>query len=91
MFYVVPQPIGSACRPVFPDSQYVGLPGKNIANPANRSASRSRKCSVIGTTDRGGHMATTSQQSDFDRGKRWGKEFLTAGQAGTGQGPMALS
>ena len=31
-------------------------------------------------------MATTSQQSDFDRVKRWGKEFLAAGQAGTGQG-----
>jgi hypothetical protein len=31
-------------------------------------------------------MATTSQQSDFDRVKRWGKEFLAAGQAGTGGG-----
>lgn len=29
-------------------------------------------------------MATTSQQSDFDRVKRWGKEFLAAGEAGTG-------
>ncbi len=29
-------------------------------------------------------MATTSQHSDFDRVKRWGKEFLAAGQAGTG-------
>ena len=29
-------------------------------------------------------MATTSQQNDFDRVKRWGKEFLAAGQAGTG-------
>ena len=28
-------------------------------------------------------MATTSQQNDFDRVKRWGKEFLAAGQAGT--------
>ena len=26
-------------------------------------------------------MATTSQQSDFDRVKRWGKEFLAAGEA----------
>ena len=31
-------------------------------------------------------MATTSQENDFDRAKRWGKEFLAAGQAGTGQG-----
>ena len=31
-------------------------------------------------------MATTSQQNDFDRAKRWGKEFLAAGQAGTGGG-----
>lgn len=31
-------------------------------------------------------MATTSQQSDFDRVKRWGKEFLAAGQAGTDDG-----
>jgi len=30
-------------------------------------------------------MATTSQESDFDRMKRWGKEFLTAGEAGIGQ------
>ena len=29
-------------------------------------------------------MATTSQQNDFDRVKRWGKEFLAAGQTGTG-------
>ena len=29
-------------------------------------------------------MATTSQQNDFDRAKRWGKEFL-AGEAGTGR------
>ena len=35
-------------------------------------------------------MATTSQQSDFDRVKRWGKEFLAAGQAATdGTGQMA--
>ena len=26
-------------------------------------------------------MATTSQENDFDRAKRWGKEFLAAGQA----------
>lgn len=35
-------------------------------------------------------MATTSQRSDFDRVKRWGKDFLTAGNAGiggTGQDP----
>ncbi len=31
-------------------------------------------------------MATTSQQSDFDRVKRWGKEFLAAGEAGAGGG-----
>ena len=31
-------------------------------------------------------MATTSQENDFDRAKRWGKEFLAAGQARTGQG-----
>lgn len=34
-------------------------------------------------------MATTSQEGDFDRVKRWGKEFLAAGQpatGGTGQG-----
>jgi hypothetical protein len=31
-------------------------------------------------------MPTTSQQNDFDRVKRWGKEFLAAGQAGTGGG-----
>jgi hypothetical protein len=31
-------------------------------------------------------MATTSQQNDFDRVKRRGKEFLAAGQAGTGGG-----
>jgi hypothetical protein len=30
-------------------------------------------------------MATTSLQSDFDRVKRWGKEFLAAGEAGTGR------
>lgn len=30
-------------------------------------------------------MATTSEQSDFDRVKRWGKEFLAAGEAGTGR------
>jgi hypothetical protein len=30
-------------------------------------------------------MATTSQH-DFDRVKRWGKAFLTAGEAGIGQG-----
>ena len=29
-------------------------------------------------------MATTSQGSDFDRVTRWGKEFLAAGEAGTG-------
>ena len=29
-------------------------------------------------------MATTTQQNDFDRVKQWGKEFLTAGEAGTG-------
>ena len=29
-------------------------------------------------------MATTSQQGDFDRVKRWGKAFLAARQAGTG-------
>jgi hypothetical protein len=28
-------------------------------------------------------MATTSQQNDFDRVKRWGKEFLTAGETDT--------
>ena len=28
-------------------------------------------------------MATTSQEDDFDRAKRWGKAFLAAGQAGT--------
>src|SRR5271166_3893071 len=86
MFYVVPQPIGSARRSAFPDSQYVGLPGKKIVNPANQSASWSRNCSVAGTTDQGGHMATTSQENDFDRVKRWGKEFLAAGEAGTGGG-----
>ena len=31
-------------------------------------------------------MATTSQENDFDRAKRWGKEFLATGQAGTSQG-----
>ena len=31
-------------------------------------------------------MATSTQQGDFDRVKRWGKEFLATGQAGTGQG-----
>ena len=31
-------------------------------------------------------MATTSQENDFDRATRWGKEFLATGQAGTGQG-----
>jgi hypothetical protein len=31
-------------------------------------------------------MVTTSQENDFDRVKRWGKEFLAAGQAGTGSG-----
>ena len=31
-------------------------------------------------------MAATSQENDFDRVKRWGKEFLAVGQAGTGQG-----
>ncbi len=31
-------------------------------------------------------MATSTQQGDFDRVKRWGKEFLAAGEAGTGQG-----
>ncbi len=31
-------------------------------------------------------MATTSQENDFDRVKRWGKEFLAAGEAGTGGG-----
>ena len=30
-------------------------------------------------------MATSTQQGDFDRVKRWGKEFLAAGQAGTGR------
>ena len=29
-------------------------------------------------------MATTSQENDFDRAKRWGKEFLATGQAATG-------
>jgi hypothetical protein len=29
-------------------------------------------------------MATTSQENDFDRVKWWGKEFLAAGEAGTG-------
>ena len=33
--------------------QYVALPRKNFVNRANRSAPWSRKCSVIGTTDRG--------------------------------------
>src|SRR5690242_15400691 len=84
MFYVSPQPFGSLPRPAFPRFSVWGLPGKNFANPANRSASRSRKCSVIGTTDQGGQMATTSQQNDFDRVKRWGKEFLTAGETDTG-------
>ena len=28
-------------------------------------------------------MATTSQQNDFDRVKRWGKDFLTAGETDT--------
>jgi hypothetical protein len=35
-------------------------------------------------------MATTTQQSDFDRIKRWSKEFLAVpagGTGGTGQGP----
>ena len=35
-------------------------------------------------------MATTTQQSDFNRVKRWGKEFLAAPAGGTGrtgQGP----
>ena len=36
-------------------------------------------------------MATTSQENDFDRAKRWGKEFLAAGQAGTGQGRAGLT
>ena len=31
-------------------------------------------------------MATTSRENDFDRARRWGKEFLADGQAGTGQG-----
>jgi hypothetical protein len=31
-------------------------------------------------------MATTSQENDFDRVTRWGKEFLAAGEAGTGGG-----
>ena len=31
-------------------------------------------------------MTTTSQENDFDRVKRWGKEFLAAGVAGTGGG-----
>jgi hypothetical protein len=31
-------------------------------------------------------MATSTQQGDFDRVKRWGKEFLATGQAGTDQG-----
>jgi hypothetical protein len=31
-------------------------------------------------------MATTSQGSDFDRVRRWGKEFPAAGKAGTGGG-----
>jgi hypothetical protein len=31
-------------------------------------------------------MVTTSQENDFDRVKRWGKEFLATGQAGTGSG-----
>ena len=29
-------------------------------------------------------MATTSQQIDFNRVQRWGKEFLATGHAGTG-------
>ena len=29
-------------------------------------------------------MATTSQEIDFDRVQRWGKEFLATGDAGTG-------
>lgn len=31
-------------------------------------------------------MATTYQENDFDRIKRWGKEFLAGGQEGTGGG-----
>ena len=31
-------------------------------------------------------MATSTQQNDFDRVKRWGKEFLATGEAGTDQG-----
>ena len=31
-------------------------------------------------------MAATSQKNDFGRVKRWGKEFLAAGEAGTGGG-----
>jgi hypothetical protein len=31
-------------------------------------------------------VATTTQENDFDRAKRWGKEFLAAGQAGAGGG-----
>jgi hypothetical protein len=32
-------------------------------------------------------MATTSQENGFDRVKRWGKELLAAGEAGTGARP----
>jgi hypothetical protein len=31
-------------------------------------------------------MATTTQENDFDRARRWGKEYLAAGQAATGGG-----
>jgi hypothetical protein len=31
-------------------------------------------------------VATASQENDFDRAKRWGKEALATGPAGTGGG-----
>ena len=32
-------------------------------------------------------MATTSQENDFNRVKRWGKEFLAAGRRAPAAGP----
>ena len=46
MFYEVPRPIGSLPDRLFPDFQYEVLPRKNLANRANRSAARPRKCSA---------------------------------------------
>jgi hypothetical protein len=58
MFYVVPQPIGSACRPAFPDSQYEGpAPEKNM--PAKRTDRLLPPVSEAPTTEQrqGGQVA----------------------------------